>query len=99
MADKKNSSEAAGSAPAAPPKVSKNEAVRLAVEALGGDAPHAKLRAYVMEHFGHDMSIKHVSASLSALTRQGKIEQPSPRGQARPAAPALAPAQDGGVVI
>jgi hypothetical protein len=97
MADKKNHAQTA--------KITKNEAVRRALAALGRDAKLAALQAWIMQHFGHEMSTNHISTSKGDILRKeaGKdkpaAKKPAPKGttselQAAPA-PTAPPTANG----
>jgi hypothetical protein len=89
--------EAGKAQPAAPTeKISKNEAVYRAVLAMGKDASGSELRDYVKKHFGHDLTLNHVSAAKGTALR--KMEKP-PSAPAQPvSSPAPAEPADGKTV-
>ena len=59
-------------------KITKNEAVRLALVELGKDAPRGRIQGFVKERFGFDMNLNHVSAArVAAIRKLAKDEKPA----------------------
>jgi hypothetical protein len=70
-------------------KMSKNEAVRLALVELGEDASRAQIQAFVKERFGFEMTPNHISAAKGPA-RQKLGATPKPKAQPAGTAPASA---------
>ena len=49
-------------------KITKNEAVRQALAALGNDAKPIAIQNHVKDHFGIEMTTKHTSSGLTGVT-------------------------------
>jgi hypothetical protein len=75
MADEKTNGEQ-------PEKVTKNEAVRRALVALGRDAKRGAIRDFVKERFDLEMDLDHVSAARVAALRKLAAQEPPPPPQA-----------------
>jgi hypothetical protein len=85
MAEKSNGNAAKGG-------VSKKEAVRQALSALGMEAPRLDLHKFIKEHYNLDMTLNHISsckgeiqqekkpkkAAMAAKPPAAKQEQPKP---------------------
>jgi hypothetical protein len=65
-------------------KISKNEAVRLAILELGKEAGRVEIQKHVKERFGFDLTLNHVSAArVAALRKLGAT--PGPQAASAPA--------------
>lgn len=83
MADKKTEAETNGTTATAETakKLSKREAVRLAINDLGKNASRKQLQAHIKTAYGMDISLDHISASKSELdkmARQRSNRRPAP---------------------
>lgn len=65
MAEKNNGNAAKGG-------VTKKEAVRQALSALGMDAPRAELHKFIKEHFDLDVTPNHISSCKGEIQRAKK---------------------------
>ncbi len=72
------------------PGISKVDAVRKALAALGKEGMPGKIQEYVKKTFGIDMTIGHISNCKSELMRKKTKKAAAPKAVA--AAPVLAPA-------
>jgi hypothetical protein len=69
--------------------ISKKEAVRLALKALGRDAKPAQLQPYIKSTFGIDMTPGHITTAKGEFLRKGKKKAaPKPQSQPAPQPPA-----------
>jgi hypothetical protein len=79
-------------------KISKNEAVRRALAALGQDADLTDLQTHIKDNFGLEMSTNHIAASRSeAVRKQGSKAKPAkakPTARKEGAPPSPQPAGD-----
>jgi hypothetical protein len=97
MADKKNGDAAApphtpegkGTAPK-----NKMEAVKLAIQALGLNAPRGELQKYILNKFNMEMTADHISNYKGEIKRRskGKGRKKAGKAKAPKAAPATPPA-------
>jgi len=93
MAEKKPNGEAApqtaasGTAAnaATGEKVTKVDAVGRAVAALGETASRADIKSWVKEHFGHDMSLDHISSCKKELSRRAEAKKAARKPAAKKA--------------
>src|SRR5262245_28947883 len=67
-----------------PANITKVEAVRRALKALGRDATPAKLQPYIKQTFGIEMSPAHVTTCKGVILRKKKKPGPNPKGQPEP---------------
>jgi hypothetical protein len=91
--------EAKTSATTGQAKMTKNEAVRRAVRAIGRHTPLAQLQKYIKEHFDISMSTNHISTSRGDMFRKkgkkGGQRGRKPGAAQAPAAASAAPAKGG----
>src|SRR5262249_14422945 len=86
----------AATGPTNPEQVSKKEAVRRALKALGKDATPSAMRPWIRQQFGVEMSNDHISTAKGEILRgrYGKARTKAAgkaRAAARPPAPPAAP--------
>jgi hypothetical protein len=74
-------------------QISKQEAVRRALEAMGRDATPSQMQPYIKDNFGIEMSTDHISTSKGIILRKKKAGQG--KGAKRPVAQEAA--TEGGV--
>jgi hypothetical protein len=55
--------------------MSKKEAVRRALQAMGKDAKPAQMQPYIKDNFGIEMSTEHISNAKSEVLREGKAKK------------------------
>jgi hypothetical protein len=65
-------------------QITKQEAVRRALKAMGRDAIPTQMQPYIKQNFGIEMSIKHISTSKSILLHKKKAGKG--KGAKKPAA-------------
>src|SRR5579859_5303425 len=58
-------------------KITKREAVRQALAALGNDAMPVRIQGWVKEHLGVEMTAGHVSTTKGELLRKAASETPA----------------------
>src|SRR5438046_559185 len=68
-----------------PKKISKNEAVRRAVAALGEGAELAALQAHIRKEFGFEMTTNHISASRTSMRHKKGKKGGRKKGAKKPA--------------
>src|SRR5262249_11549151 len=66
-------------------QISKQEAVRRALKAMGRDATPTQMQPYIKEHFGIEMSTNHISSSKGMILHKKKTGKG--KGGEKPAAP------------
>ena len=66
-----------------PADITKVEAVRRALKALGNDAPPSRLQPYIKQTFGLDMTPAHVTTCKGGILRKGK-KKPGPKPKVQP---------------
>ena len=72
--------------------ITKKEAVRKALEALGRDAKPAQLQPYIKQTFGIDMTPGHITTAKGEILRgKGQGAQAKAGAAPKPQAPATAP--------
>ena len=82
MAEKTNGSAAKGG-------MTKKEAVRQALIALGKDAPRPELHQFIKDHYNLDVALDHISSCKGEIQRE---KSPKKSVAAKPAAAKSAPA-------
>jgi hypothetical protein len=97
MADKKNGAQGAGTAAASETarrrtKITKVEAVRRAIAALGAEASRGDLQGYVRQKFGIKIGLDHISNCKGELAKQAAKATTPAGAQAAAAKPAATPA-------
>lgn len=78
MPEKKTNGEGATQGADAAPesgKITRTEAVRRALEAKGPEVSRKDIRAYVLEHFGFEMSLDHISNCKGELGKREAAEK------------------------
>jgi hypothetical protein len=78
-----------------PARMTKVEAVRRALKALGKDATPSQLQPYIKQTFGIEMTPAHVTTCKGGILRKGRKKPgPKPKGQALgPTQPTPTPAK------
>ena len=66
-----------------PASMTKVEAVRRALKALGKDALPAKLQPYIKQTFGIDMTTAHITTCKGDILRKGR-KKPGPKPKVQP---------------
>jgi hypothetical protein len=69
-----------------PANITKVEVVRRALQALGKDALPAKLRPYIKQTFGIEMTPAHITTCKGVVLRRGK-KKPGPKPKVQPPEP------------
>jgi hypothetical protein len=69
-----------------PAKMTKVEAVRRALKALGNDATPSQLQPYIKQTFGIEMTPAHVTTCKGGILRKGK-KKPGPKPKVQPPEP------------
>src|SRR5438045_942493 len=87
-----------------PANITKVEAVRRALKALGKDATPSKLQPYIKQTFGIDMTPAHVTTCKGVVLRKKKKPGPKPKVQpleplVRQSAPTPAKASRNGISL
>jgi len=72
MADKTNNGTHASTNGAQAGTLTKSEAVRRAMKALGMDAGRSQIKGYVQDKFGMDVNLDHISSLSSDIRRLAK---------------------------
>ena len=67
-----------------PASMTKVEAVRRALKALGNDALPSKLQPYIKQTFGIDMTPAHITTCKGGILRKKKKPGPKPKVQPEP---------------
>ena len=75
MSDKTNGQPAATATAAKTPTLSKSEAVRRAMKALGMDATRGQIKAYAHDKLGMDLDPDHISSLASDIRRLARKKQ------------------------
>src|SRR5262245_6613015 len=89
MAEKTNGHDGAASQKAQAAGMSKMEAVRQALSAMGGDATPSQMQPFIKQKFGIDMSTDHISTYKGDIRRKAKAAKkaaPKAAAAAKPAA-------------